>query len=110
MYRAVSLAVPSEAVQERFWAKVDTEGDCWLWKAAVRASDGIGVFGYEGKILYAHRVAYVIAFGSLPRGAAVRRSCTNPLCVRPLHLVLALRGERGPEQPLVLGPDECWLM
>lgn len=110
MRRAVALVCPSEEVQERFWSKVDTEGECWLWRATVRSSDGIGVFGLDKKILYAHRVAYVIAFGALPAGFEVRRSCMNQLCVRPSHLVLAPKGKRGFEPALVLGHDESWLM
>jgi hypothetical protein len=86
--RALALVVPNERVQERFWEKVDMEGECWLWLAATRSTDGIGVFGYEGKIVYAHRLAWVIAKGALPAGFEVQRSCGNGLCVRPRHLVL----------------------
>lgn len=89
------LPVPPEEVQSRFWAKVDTPEDgCWLWRAAARASDGIGVFGFKGRVFYAHRVAYVIVHGLIPRGMEVRRSCSNPLCVRPLHLALVSKSNR----------------
>ncbi len=86
------VPLPSEEVQDRFWSKVaipDDDASCWLWKAAPRGSDGLGVFGIAGTVYYAHRLAYVIAFGSIPDDKDVRRSCNNPLCVRPMHLVLA---------------------
>lgn len=95
MKKPPALMAPSPEVAERFWAKVDMpEEGCWLWLAAVRSTDGIGVFGYDGRVLYAHRVAYVIAFGSIPEGKEVRRSCTVALCVRPKHLVLVDPGKR----------------
>lgn len=102
MRRRRRLSAPPEDVQERFWDKVDVDGeDCWIWKAATRASDGVGVFGIDGQVFYAHRVAYVIVHGEIPEGMDVRRNCLNPLCVRPLHLCLAERGKaRGPvEKP-----------
>jgi hypothetical protein len=102
------LRVPSDEVQDRFWAKVKFDEDCWLWIAATRASDGIGVFGLEGKIHYAHRVAFVIVHGDIPENFDVRRSCGNKLCVRPRHLVLYPNGEHY-EPDLVL-TDEKWLM
>lgn len=92
------LVVPPEDVQERFWGKVEMTDDCWPWNSTVRASDNVGVFGIDGKILYAHRVAYVIAFGGIPDGKDVRRTCKNPLCVRPLHLCLVPFGARIPDQ------------
>ncbi len=96
MKRSVlELAVPSEEVQDRFWDKVDStsEDGCWAWQAAVRPADGVGVFGLDGKILYAHRLAYVVSRGLIPEGFEVRRSCGNRLCVRPRHLLLKRRGD-----------------
>ena len=108
------LMLPSEEVQERFWAKVDMpEEGCWLWRAAARGTDGIGVFGFNGQVFYAHRVAFVIARGLIPPGMEVRRSCSNALCVRPLHLVLVYRsGKNGirmmPSYEMAVDAD--WLM
>lgn len=87
------LVAPSEEVQDRFWSKVaiaeEGEDRCWLWKAATRPSDSTGVFGIDGVIYYVHRIAYVITRGEIPEGKDVRRSCSNSLCVRPLHLTLS---------------------
>lgn len=102
--RAVPL--PSEEVQERFWEKVEIGDECWLWMAAKRESDGIGVFGIDKVIYYAHRVAYVVTRGPIPDDKDVRRLCNNPLCVRPLHLFLA--DPREPPMPHI-GQSE-WVL
>jgi len=82
------LVTPPEEVQNRFWSKVEFTDECWIWRAAIRETDGIGVFGIDGHVFYAHRIAYVVSRGQLPPGMDVRRTCRNPACVRPLHLIL----------------------
>lgn len=105
------LVLPPEIVQERFWDKVDVDGEeCWLWRAATRVSDGMGVFGIEGVIFYAHRVAFVITRGEIPDGYDVRRTCRNPLCVRPLHLCLAPRGRARCEDETPASETTRWLI
>jgi hypothetical protein len=99
--------VPSEEVASRFWAKVDMpEEGCWPWRAAARSTDGIGVFGFNGQVLYAHRVAYTLAFGVIPAGGEVRRTCSESLCVRPKHLVLIERGKRDSVKDLEAAAED----
>lgn len=71
---------------ERFWAKVDKRGpnECWPFTGA-RMDQGYGMYGVEGKIKKAHRVAYVLTHGAEPTGD-VRHSCDNPPCCNPAHL------------------------
>ena len=95
MRRSAALVAPSEEVQFLFWEKVDMDGDCWLWRSTLRRADGVGVFGIDGRVLYAHRVAFAIFRGSVPPNAEVRRSCSSPACVRPLHLVLVPKGRKA---------------
>lgn len=74
-----------KAISGRFWSKV-TQGDsCWTW-AAGYFSDGYGAFCRNGQNVHAHRVAYELTYGRVPKGLVVRHKCDNPPCVRPDHL------------------------
>jgi hypothetical protein len=42
----------------------------------------------QGKILYAHRVAWELTYGPIPEGMQVDHLCRNTLCVRATHLRL----------------------
>lgn len=70
---------------DRFWPKVQKTDGCWLWKSCVVR--GYGVIQDGPKLLKAHRVAYELAKGPIPRGLIVLHKCYNPLCVNPDHLV-----------------------
>lgn len=71
----------------RFWSKVDTSGDCWLWRGAV-GNTGYGAFGIgPQKARSAHRVAYEYTYNViLTSDMHLLHSCDNPRCVNPLHL------------------------
>jgi hypothetical protein len=91
---SLSDCTPKEA--DRFWSRVDrSKGDdsCWLWGAACRR--GYGTIRMRGKQLFAHRVAYMIGKGPIPRGYLVCHSCdvryplgdvTYRRCCNPRHL------------------------
>lgn len=69
---------------DRFWSKVDMEGDCWIWTAARR--NGYGAFWWKGRLDYAHRVAYQLEIGTIPDGMYLDHRCHVQACVRPAHL------------------------
>ena len=72
-------------VEERFWAKVDRSGECWLWTAAT--SRGYGRFVMQGSLRLAHRVAWRIVRGSDPSADMVLdHVCRVRSCVNPDHL------------------------
>lgn len=82
----------SEApLAERFSRQIDKrEGGCWLWLGTKRPN-GYGQIQEGGKgsrTRSAHRVAYELANGPIPRGQVVMHSCDNPGCVNPAHLSL----------------------
>lgn len=90
------VAVATERIQSRFWAKVrkSYEG-CWEWTAA-RTAGGYGqlnVFGSGKCPVYAHRIAYTMAHGEIPIGQEVCHHCDNPGCVRSDHLFLGSHRE-----------------
>lgn len=77
---------------ERFWAKVDKTGDCWVWTAST-SPDGYGFF-WDGttnergskRIVRAHRFSFGLHHGPIPSGAHILHACDNPPCIRPDHL------------------------
>lgn len=66
-------------------ARTRPDGDCRLWLGAADR-DGYGLVRHGGRLRGAHRVAYALAVGQIPRGQIVRHRCDRPACVRPDHL------------------------
>lgn len=73
-------------VAERFWAKVDKSGECWIWTAAT-FRHGYGQFTISHDIkISAHRWAYEAMVGPIPDGLVIDHLCRNHACVNPAHL------------------------
>lgn len=66
---------------DKFWSSVDKReyDECWEWK-------GDKKIYYNGKFLKVHRLAYIIAYGNIPKGLNVSHDCNNSRCVNPNHL------------------------
>jgi hypothetical protein len=77
-------------LEDRFWQKVDTSGDCWLWTASSNGRYGKIGNHRDGRkvLLYAHRVAWELHNGPIPEGMVICHTCDTPLCVRIDHLFL----------------------
>lgn len=70
---------------EKLWAKaaLPTHPDgCVEWTGAMH-SEGYGMIGSRG---YAHRVAYELLVGEIPKGFQIDHLCRNRACMNPNHL------------------------
>jgi hypothetical protein len=60
---------------------------CWLWLQCTNFR-GYGLIRRDGRTRTAHRVAFEIVYGSIPKGMLVCHKCDTPGCVNPDHLFL----------------------
>lgn len=72
-------------LQERMGLRTQKGEGCWIW-SGTRDSYGYGRVAYQGKQFFAHRVAYELDSGPIPKGLRIDHICHTPLCVRPDHL------------------------
>lgn len=76
-----------KSLEERFWLHVQKPTKCWLWIGAKNRKGEYGqIYTVGKKRQQAHRVAYRIYHGRIPRGKKVLHTCDVPLCVRREHL------------------------
>lgn len=86
------------AIIARFHTKYQKSSGCWLWQAGGYPR-GYGMVNLgrdvRGKqyTTYAHRVAYVLAYGPIEPGQVVMHICDVPACVNPAHLRLGTQGD-----------------
>jgi hypothetical protein len=94
------------SIKERFESKVkiDPVTGCHVWQD--KASEkGYGWLCINKKALAAHRVAWTLYVGEVPRGLVLDHLCENTMCVNVKHLEPVTRAEnvrRGWFRPLEL--------
>lgn len=111
-------------LRDRFWAKVNLTGECWLWTGAV-TTQGYGQI-WDGAITgrhQVHRLSYQWVKGSIPVGLDLDHLCHNAdlscpggpqcvhrRCVNPEHLEPATRKrncERGRTGAYLKARQQC---
>lgn len=87
----------------RFWLNVDRNGpvpnhapelgNCWIWRLTLERS-GYANFAFShAKHVLAHRYAFAITNGPIPKGMLVMHLCDRRHCVRPEHLRIGTHGD-----------------
>ena len=82
-----------EVFMERFLAKIEVVGECWLWIGAKQNPRRSQPVGYGVMVvcprpryaMLAHRLSWVFHHGLIPEGLGVLHKCDNPPCVNPDH-------------------------
>jgi hypothetical protein len=71
----------------RFWSHVDkgAPNGCWRWTASL-SREGYGNATWHLKRAIAHRIAYTLVVGPIPKGLQLDHLCRNRACVNPDHL------------------------
>lgn len=79
---------PREDARQRFLVKVKVvDSGCHEWQALLHR-DGYGKFSLNQKTIAAHRAAYILFRGDIPKRKMVLHKCDNRKCVNLDHLYI----------------------
>ena len=93
-----------DLVLERFWDKVEVDSisGCWNWMGSKFASGYAQFKLTHTKNVRAHRFAYEVNKGKVPKDFVLDHLCRNRKCVNPDHLEIVTQKEnmiRGNSPP-----------
>lgn len=97
----------SDALEERWLAKVDKQDYHWMWMGVVQKRGPYGYLKLKGKVLLAHRVGWELYHGSIPDGLTIDHLCLVTKCVNPDHMELVTRSENSRRQNERQRPATC---
>lgn len=95
-YWMKKYGIPSRrslSIAERFWSKVNihNKNECWEWTGG-KTGNGYGSFYFSGWCI-AHRAAWILTYGTIPKGLCVLHHCDHPWCMNPNHLFLGTNAD-----------------
>jgi hypothetical protein len=93
---------------DRFWEKVDRSAGqeaCWPWTGAITSQHGYGCVQWQGRVLGAHKVAWVLTNGPVPKGLCVLHKCDNRPCCNPAHHFLGTKKDNSKD---AFSKDRAW--
>src|SRR5262245_27016520 len=88
----------SDQADTWFWTRCEPEpnSNCLLWcQGGVRGYGRVRVGGIK---ILAHRLAYELVHGPIPRGMCVLHRCDVPLCCNPSHLFLGTNADNAADR------------
>lgn len=102
------MAFVKTPMADRIKTLCDSSGGvtaCWPWIGSRKKRHGYGVVtvkGHDGKwkAMGAHRAAWEVTNGPIPKGLCVLHTCDNPPCVNPSHLKLGTVQENNADKVL----------
>lgn len=62
--------------------------ECWPYTGTCSKRSGHGQIFWDGRLIGAHRAAYMLFVGPIENGLHVCHACDNPPCCNPAHLWL----------------------
>lgn len=67
---------------------------CLVWTGSTDGKAGYGKLKWQGRMQYAHRLAWEDAHGAIPDGLELRhKACDNPPCIDLAHLAIGTHAE-----------------
>jgi hypothetical protein len=73
------------SIDTMFWGKVVKGEGCWIWSGEILRTGYGRHWEANGRCL-AHRRAYELTIGPIPKGFQLDHLCRNRACVNPAHL------------------------
>lgn len=109
----IYLGMKNTNTPEYFWSKIKiaNDDDCWLWTQGTIGKN-YGQLKYQNKFYMAHRLAYILAVGSIEPTEVIAHLCKNNSCCNPKHLIKYSQynsKEKFWSKVNILTDNECWI-